>query len=42
MYIVEKPYMQPKKDYEDYTWFINDTFSEEKNKLLSSTLQFEK
>ena len=31
----DKPMMQPRKDYEDYSRFINDTFHEEKVNMLS-------
>lgn len=30
--------MAPTKDYEDYTKFINDAFSEEKSELFSKTM----
>jgi hypothetical protein len=30
--------MQPRRDYDDYTKFINDTYSEEKENMLSKTL----
>ena len=30
--------MQPRKDYDDYTKFINDTFSNEKEVCLNSTI----
>lgn len=33
--------MQPRKDYDDYTRFINDTYSGEKEKMLSNTANFE-
>ena len=26
--------MRPRKDYDDYTTFVNDTFSDSKNKML--------
>ena len=31
---VDKPEMQPRKDYDDYTTFINDTFNEKKVAML--------
>ena len=34
--------MQPRKDYEDYTKFINDTFSEQRVDLLNKTVDFER
>ena len=33
--------MQPRKDYDDYTRFINDTYSGEKEKMISNTVNFE-
>jgi len=30
--------MQPRKDYDDYTKFINDTFTEEKEQMLTKTM----
>lgn len=33
--------MVPRKDYDDYTRFINDTYSGEKEKMLSQTVNFE-
>lgn len=27
---IDKPHLQPRKDYDDYTRFINDTYAEEK------------
>jgi len=32
--IVDRPEMRPRKDYDDYTTFVNDTFSDSKNKML--------
>lgn len=29
-YIADKPFMEPRKDYEDYSRFINDTYADEK------------
>jgi hypothetical protein len=26
----DKPFMEPRKDYEDYSRFINDTYADEK------------
>ena len=34
--------MQPRKDYEDYSKFINDTFSEQRVNLLNRTVDFER
>lgn len=34
-FIADKPMMQPRKDYEDYSRFINDTFHDEKVNMLS-------
>ena len=33
--------MKPRKDYDDYTRFINDTYLAEKEKMLSQTVNFE-
>lgn len=33
--------MQPRKDYDDYTRFINDTYSGEKEKMITNTVNFE-
>lgn len=30
--------MQPRKDYDDYTKFINDTFASEKEVMINSTM----
>lgn len=30
--------MQPRRDYDDYTKFINDTYCEEKENMLSKTV----
>lgn len=30
--------MRPRKDYDDYTKFINDTFASEKEGMLSDTI----
>jgi len=32
--LVDKPQMVPRKDYDDYTTFINDTFNEKKVAML--------
>jgi len=32
--------MQPRKDYDDYSRFINDTFVDEKVNMLSQTVSF--
>jgi len=37
----DKPFMEPRKDYDDYTRFINDTYVEEKTDMLNSTCNFE-
>ena len=36
--IVDKPLMKPRKDYDDYTKFINDTFAGEKEGMLRGTV----
>jgi len=33
--------MIPRKDYDDYARFINDTYSGEKEAMLSNTVNFE-
>lgn len=33
--------MQPRKDYDDYTKFINDTYSDEKVNMLNKTVTLE-
>mgnify|MGYP001278649175 CR=1 FL=1 len=33
--------MQPRKDYEDYSRFINDTFNDEKINMLTRTVNIE-
>lgn len=33
--------MKPRKDYDDYARFINDTYSAEKEKMLNSTVSYE-
>jgi hypothetical protein len=36
--IVGEPQLQPRKDYDDYSRFINDTYSEEKHDMLNYTV----
>ena len=36
--IVDDPSLQPRKDYDDYTRFINDTYAEEKEDMLNQTV----
>lgn len=36
----DKPYMEPRKDYDDYSRFINDTYVEEKTEMLNQTCNF--
>ena len=38
---IERPHMIPKKDYDDYSRFINDTFSHEKQNMLNNTVSYE-
>ena len=33
--------MQPRKDYDDYTKFINDTYTDEKSNMLNRTVTLE-
>lgn len=33
--------MEPRKDYEDYSRFINDTYADEKVNMLSQTVENE-
>ncbi len=33
--------MEPRKDYEDYSRFINDTYADEKIQMLSQTVESE-
>lgn len=33
--------MQPRKDYDDYTKFINDTYTEEKINMLNKTVDLD-
>jgi len=35
---IDQPLLQPRKDYDDYTRFINDTYTEEKEDMLSQTV----
>ena len=37
----DKPFMEPRKDYEDYSRFINDTYADEKIQMLSQTVDSE-
>jgi hypothetical protein len=37
----DKPFMQPRKDYDDYTKFINDTYTDEKINMLNKTVTLE-
>ena len=37
--VVDDPHLQPRKDYDDYTRFINDTYAEEKEDMLNQTVQ---
>jgi hypothetical protein len=39
-YIVDKPLMKPRRDYDEYTKFINDTFVSEKECLVSGTVNY--
>lgn len=36
----DKPFMEPRKDYDDYSRFINDTYVEEKTEMLNQTMSF--
>jgi len=38
---IEHPNMRPRKDYDDYTRFINDTYSVKKEQMLNNTVSFE-
>ena len=38
MTIVDKPFLRPRRDYDEYTKFINDTFVSEKESLVNSTV----
>jgi hypothetical protein len=40
-FTADKPFMEPRKDYDDYTRFINDTYVEEKTDMLNNTCNFE-
>lgn len=35
---VGEPQLQPRKDYEDYARFINDTYADEKHDMLNYTV----
>lgn len=37
----DKPFMQPRKDYDDYAKFINDTYTDEKINMLNRTVSIE-
>ena len=39
--VADKPFMQPRKDYDDYTKFINDTYTDEKINMLNRTVTIE-
>ena len=39
--MADKPFMEPRKDYEDYSRFINDTYADEKIQMLSQTVESE-
>jgi hypothetical protein len=34
-FVAANPEMQPRKDYDDYTSFINDAYAEEKGQILT-------
>jgi hypothetical protein len=36
--LVEKPNIEPKRDYDDYTKYINETYAEKKDNVLSKTV----
>ena len=36
--IVDKPFLRPRRDYDEYTKFINDTFTSEKESLVTGTV----
>ena len=36
IFLVDKPQMVPRKDYDDYTTFINDTFNDKKVAMLKT------
>ena len=38
LFVVDDPHLQPRKDYDDYTRFINDTYAEEKEDMLNQTV----
>ena len=33
--LADKPFMEPRKDYDDYSRFINDTYVEEIHEMLN-------
>lgn len=35
---IDKPLMKPRRDYDEYTKFINDTFANEKEGMLMGTI----
>lgn len=39
--VADKPFMQPRKDYDDYTKFINDTYTDEKINMLHKTVSID-
>ena len=41
LFAADKPFMQPRKDYDDYTKFINDTYTEEKINMLHKTVSID-
>ena len=41
LYTADKPWIQPRKDYDDYTKFINDTYTDEKINMLNRTVTLE-
>ena len=41
VFIVDNPNMQPRRDYDDYSRFINDTYLPKKHDLLNNTVQYE-
>ena len=39
---VDKPEMEPRKDYDDYSSFVNDSFNVEKDKVLQKTVDMDR
>ena len=37
-FVVDKPFLRPRRDYDEYTKFINDTFTSEKECLVTGTV----